>query len=194
MIRTLVALSVFAGTLFAQRNVSPEHMYHRVWAVVPLVGSGAPGDPRRPMLVPSAPTPGQVPANQGTLEQASPGQQAVTAPPDLLGFQMQLSDDGKFALVEFVFQSPLAFHNFLANAAASPTTGVRAPALQAVAADGSDLKALPANVAALKTAFESSIPGLKLFERGKATPTDILSEFRKHKASFNFSDSSVVPQ
>jgi hypothetical protein len=40
MIRKLAALSVFAGTLFAQRSVPPEYMYHHVYAVLPLVGAG----------------------------------------------------------------------------------------------------------------------------------------------------------
>src|SRR5580704_5171967 len=102
MIRTLAALSVFAVTLAAQRNVPPGNMYHRVWAVLPLVGSGAPGDPIRPMLVPPPPTPGQQAPTEATQSQAAPDQQAAIQRPDLLGFQMQLSDDGKFALVEFV--------------------------------------------------------------------------------------------
>ena len=109
MIRALVTLSVFAATLFAQRSVPVEFMYHRVWAIVPMVGSGTAADPSRPMLVPPPPTAGQQPSAER---------------PDLLGYQMQLSDNGKFALVEFVFQSPLAFHNFLVQATASPGLGV----------------------------------------------------------------------
>src|SRR6476619_1073333 len=104
MIRTLVALSVFTGTLFAQRSVPPEFMYHRVYAVVPLVGTGTPADPQRPMLVPAPQQPGQA--------------QSLSGPPELLGWQMQLSDDGKFGLVEFIFQSPIAYQSFLAKAAA----------------------------------------------------------------------------
>jgi hypothetical protein len=49
MLRKLAVLSVFAATLFV---VSPGNMYHRVYAVVPLVGSGTKADPKRPMLVP----------------------------------------------------------------------------------------------------------------------------------------------
>ena len=168
MIRTLFALSVFTGTLFAQRSVPPEYSHHHVWAVVPLIGTGTAVDPRRPMLVPA------------------PDQQPQAERPDLLSYQMQLSDDGKWALVEFVFHSPLAFHNFLVQASASPSLGVATPALQAISSDGSNLKALPANAAALTSAFEAAIPGLKLFERGKATPADILTEFRKRKANYTF--------
>lgn len=187
MIRALVTLSVFAATLFGQRSVPAEYMYHRVWAVVPLIGSGATGDPIRPMFVPSPSAPSPLAASLQTSTDPP-------APPDLLGYQMQISDDGKFALVEFVFHSPLAFHNFLAKAATAPNAGVAAPLLQAVSADGSNLSALTANVAALKTTFESSFPGLKLFERGKATPAEILTEFRKRKADYSFASGSVVSQ
>lgn len=168
MIRKLIVLSVFAATLFAQRSVPPEYAYHHVWAVVPLIGTGTDADPRRPMLVPA------------------PDQQPATERPDLLSYQMQLSDDGKWALVEFVFHSPLAFHNFLVQASASPSLGVAAPALQPISSDGSDLKALSANTAALKSAFAAAIPGLELFERGKATPADILTAFRQRKANYTF--------
>jgi hypothetical protein len=181
MIRTFAALSVFAGMLFAQRNVPPEFMYHHVWAVLPMVGAGTPDDPKHPMLIPSPVPPGQ--------------QQSQAAErPELLGWQMQMSDDGKFALAELVFQSPLAYESFLAKAAAVPGSGVSTVALQAVSADGSNVKALAANTAALKHAFEASIPGLKLFERGKASPAEILSYFRALKANFTFEGSSVRPQ
>jgi hypothetical protein len=133
------------------------------------------------MLVPATPPPGQV-------------QPQTSERPELLGWQMQMSDDGKFALVEFIFQSPLAYQSFLAKAAASPGSPARVVALQAVSANGSDLKSLAANTVALKNSFESSVPGLKLFERGKATEADILSEFRKRKANFTFEGSSVRPQ
>jgi hypothetical protein len=181
MIHKLVVLSVFTCTLFAQRSVPPEFMYHRVYAVVPLVGSGTPADPSRPMLVPAPPQPGQV-------------QSQTTEPPELLSWQMQLSDDGKFGLVEFVFQNPLAYQSFLAKAAALPGSPVRAVALQAVSTDGSNLKSLSANTAALKAAFETSVPGMKLFERGKTTEAEVLTEFRKHKANFSLTGSTVRPQ
>jgi hypothetical protein len=178
MIRKLAALSVFAATLFAQRNVSPENMYHRVYAVVPMVGAGTSADPQRPMLVPLA----------GSRQTETGGR------PDLLGYQMQLSDDGKFALVEFVFQSPISYHNFLVKAAATSSLGLAAPALPAISSDGSNLKALISNVAALKSFFESSVPGMKLMERGKVSQADILSAFSAHKANYTFGGNSVRPQ
>ena len=56
--------------------------HERVLAVVPMVGSGTPDDPRRPMY---APVPGGAPSREG-----------------IIAFTYQVSDDGKFALVEFV--------------------------------------------------------------------------------------------
>jgi hypothetical protein len=87
-------------SLFAQQPVDPGLTYHRVWAVTPLVGSGTPADPRRPLLVPAKP--------------ASPSDRS-----GLLAYSMQLSDDGNFALVEFVFASRAAFQTVLAQQAAA---------------------------------------------------------------------------
>ena len=53
MVRIVALLMLSFTALFAQNRVAPEMMYHRVWAVVPLVGKGTPDDPRRPMFVPS---------------------------------------------------------------------------------------------------------------------------------------------
>jgi len=58
-------------------------MYHRVYAVVPMVGSGKKGDPFRPMFIPTAAS-------------------AAGEHSGILSWQMQVSDDGKSALVEFV--------------------------------------------------------------------------------------------
>ena len=57
MIRTLVALSVFTGTLFAQGHVASENLYTRVLCVVPMVGTGTTADPIRPMFVRAAARP-----------------------------------------------------------------------------------------------------------------------------------------
>ena len=60
-------------------------MYHRVYARVPLVGSGKPDDPIRPMFAPTAPSKDHT---------------------GILGYSMQISDDGKWALCEFVGATP----------------------------------------------------------------------------------------
>jgi hypothetical protein len=66
-----------------QRRVDPAAMYHRVYAVVPMVGTGTKDDPFRPMFISTTPKP----AADRT---------------GILAYQMQASDDGRFALVELV--------------------------------------------------------------------------------------------
>ena len=92
MLRSVALLLLLINTLFAQNRVSPEMMYHRVWAVVPLIGSGKPDDPKRPMFVPS-------PAEQ--TAKFRKGDRS-----GIIGYSMQLSDDGQSALVEFVGATP----------------------------------------------------------------------------------------
>jgi hypothetical protein len=71
------------------RKVDPGNMYHRVYARVPLIGAGTPADPKRPMFIPA------------------PGQPTATAVhTGILAYQMQISDDGKWALCEFVGATP----------------------------------------------------------------------------------------
>jgi len=72
-------------------------MYERLMAVVPIVGKGTLDDPRRPMY---APAPSAVPA---------------TSRAGILGFSYVPSDDGKFALVEFVAQNRTAFNAILGD-------------------------------------------------------------------------------
>src|SRR5215467_11786104 len=79
-----------------QHKLSPSMTYHRVLAVTPLIGSGTAADPKRPMFVPA------------TQTQRAPNDRS-----GVLGYQIQLSDDGKFALVELVFQNPQAFQDAL---------------------------------------------------------------------------------
>jgi hypothetical protein len=70
-------------------------MYHRVYARVPLVGTGKQGDPIRPMFAPIPQT-------------ASTQKPSPTAVPHsgILGYTMIISDDGNWALCEFVGATP----------------------------------------------------------------------------------------
>jgi len=92
MLRSVALLLLLINTVFAQNRVSPQMMYHRVWAVVPLIGTGKPDDPKRPMFVPS-------PAEQ--TAKFRKGDRS-----GIIGYSMQLSDDGQSALVEFVGATP----------------------------------------------------------------------------------------
>jgi hypothetical protein len=78
------------------RRLAPENAYTRVYAIVPIVGAGTKADPRRPMFAPPPP--------------------AATAPLDrtgIIAFQFQESDDGNFALAEFVSVYPTGLASIL---------------------------------------------------------------------------------
>jgi hypothetical protein len=56
----VVCLLVVVGLAFAQQSVDPGSMYARIYAIVPMIGSGTWDDPTRPMYapVPQQMTPG----------------------------------------------------------------------------------------------------------------------------------------
>lgn len=62
-----------------------------------MVGTGKPDDPKRPAF---APRPGEVDSKSPTA---------------ILGYTYRLSDDGQWALVEFVARDRAAFRNILAD-------------------------------------------------------------------------------
>jgi len=79
-----------------QQRVDPTMSYHRVLAIVPLVGSGTSSDPRRPMF---APAPSAAPASHTGI----------------IAYQHQISDDGALSLVEFVAADRSAFAALFAS-------------------------------------------------------------------------------
>ena len=95
----LSLLCVPARELRAQPRVDARNMYERVLAVVPMVGKGTFDDPKRPMYTP---TPTEL-------------QLATTTRTGILGFAHVMSDDGNFALVEFVARDRAAFQRILAD-------------------------------------------------------------------------------
>jgi len=96
--RLITGLLMLAVVACAQRRVDPKNTYHRVICVVPLVGTGTAADPRRPQYAPP------VKAVQTAL------------PTDIIAFTQVPTDDGKFAIVEFVAQDRKAFEAILADA------------------------------------------------------------------------------
>jgi hypothetical protein len=78
--------------------VSLNNTYHRILAVVPMTGSGTAADPQRPMFAPAP--------------RAMAARPARTA---LLAWNYLSSDDGKWALVEFVAADRAAFAAILAD-------------------------------------------------------------------------------
>lgn len=156
------------------QGVSPGMRYHRVYVISPLVGAGTKTDPKRPVFAPTPPQPGSLSAAL-----------AVAPHTGLLGYQMQMSDDGTMALVEMVFSDPIAFQAVMQQELSN--RGVTAPAISPGAA--------PAAVStSLSTSLQSAVPGLQIFERGKATDSQILSAFQQYKAKFSFAGTTVRPQ
>ena len=102
-LRTILILALLillsAPLAQSQPRVDAGSMYERVVAVVPMIGSGTFADPKRPKYAPS-------PAE---LQQATATRQGI------LGFTHVLSDDGNFALVEFVARNRMAFQQILAD-------------------------------------------------------------------------------
>lgn len=94
----VLSFGALAITAYGQPRVDPRNMYERVMAIVPLVGKGTLNDPKRPMYAP-APTDVRPAVRTG-----------------ILGYNFVESDDGKFALVEFVAKDRSAFKSILADA------------------------------------------------------------------------------
>ena len=159
------------------QGVSAGRMYHRVYVVSPLVGTGRAGDPKRPVFAPAPPQP---PAKGATITPTvTPSNHA-----GLLGYQMQLSDDGKTALVEMVFSDPISFQTVMQQEASTRSISVPTTAAASPGAVSSSLT----------TALQSAVPGLQIFERGKATDAQILSVFQTYKANFSLNGTTVRPQ
>ena len=97
----ILLLTLFSAPLVqAQPPGDTRTIYERCMAVVPLVGSGtSAADPKRPMY---APTPAEI----GT---------AATTRQGILAYTFAISDDGNFALVEYVARDRSAFQQILAD-------------------------------------------------------------------------------
>jgi hypothetical protein len=80
----VVCLLASVAAAAAQHRVEAGSMYERVYAIVPMVGTGTWEDPKRPMF---APVPHRI----------TPGSRT-----GIIAFNQVQSDDGKFALIEIV--------------------------------------------------------------------------------------------
>ena len=111
MVRLPLALLIFCALAAAQHRIDPRNMYERVLAVVPLVGSGTMSDPIRPEY---APVPGASTVVQAVTT-ASGSTPVAAQRPGIIAFSYVVSDDGKFALAEFVAVDRGAFSGLLAD-------------------------------------------------------------------------------
>jgi len=102
----VLLLNVLPSNSLAQmRNTSASDQYQHVFAVVPLIGKGTGDDPKRLMFVPAE-------GIQPAVRQAG-----APLPPrsGIISYHMQISDDGAYALVEFVGISKADFKDILAT-------------------------------------------------------------------------------
>ncbi|MBZ5724832.1 MAG: hypothetical protein LAP87_07525 [Acidobacteriia bacterium] len=88
--RLLVGLLALGAVLCAQRRVDPRNTYSRAICVVPMTGCGTPANPRRPQHAPWSPS-------------------RKPSPTGIIAFSHVVSDDGRFAPVEFVAHDWAAF-------------------------------------------------------------------------------------
>ena len=104
----VVCLLAAVCSAFAQHRVDPGQMYARIYAIVPMVGSGTWDDPRRPMFAP-------IP------QQTTPGTRT-----GIIAFNHVESDDGNSALIEIVAANrpQLALIVAQIRAAATPSVQV----------------------------------------------------------------------
>jgi hypothetical protein len=93
----LLGLLLTASICAGQRKVDPRYTYVRIICVVPIVGQGTAADPKRPQYAPAA------------AVQGMPGRSGI------IGFAQQISDDGKYALVEYVARDKAAFQAILSD-------------------------------------------------------------------------------
>lgn len=95
----------------AQSRVPARNLYERVISIVPMVGSGTLDDPKRPMFAPNMQ--GIRPADYAgkTLKEHS-----ETLGNQIVEYTYELSDDGQYAIVEFVARNPQALNALLQSA------------------------------------------------------------------------------
>lgn len=118
----VVCLLVAAGSAFAQHRVDPGNMYVRIYAIVPMVGSGTWADPRRPMF---APVVQQPVADQPVAQQAGTQQTTPATRTGIIAFNSIESDDGNFALIEIVAANRKQLALITAQMTAAAVTGLQ---------------------------------------------------------------------
>lgn len=106
-VASVVCLLAIAGSAFSQQRVDAGSMYARIYAIVPMVGSGSPNDPRRPMF---APLP----------QQMTPGTRT-----GIIAFNHVESDDGNSALIEIVAANRPQLALIVGQINAAAVTGVQ---------------------------------------------------------------------
>lgn len=92
----ILAFALVVCSLTAQHRVDSRQIHERLIAVVPMIGAGTFADPRRPLF--------------------TPAQMAEPSSSGIIAFHAEVSDDGRYAVVEFVARDRAAFGQILADA------------------------------------------------------------------------------
>jgi hypothetical protein len=108
---TLLLLTLLLP-LSSQQPVSMRNTHERVVAIVPMIGTGTDDDPRRPMF---APLMAEMVAPASARRAAVADKPTVGAKPTgrIIAYTCKPSDDGRFALVEFVATDRAALEGIL---------------------------------------------------------------------------------
>ena len=91
----VVCLLALTKVSTAQPRVDPRNMFERVIAIVPLIGSGTPEDPKRPMYTPA------------------PSEINPASRTGIIAFTWVPTDDGHRAIVEFVARDRASLRQIL---------------------------------------------------------------------------------
>lgn len=108
LFRLSLSFALFSALSSAQmrHTAAASDLNHHIFVIAPLQGKGTPADPIRPMFVPV----------QGFRPGvATSGASGIISRTGILGYHTQISDDGKFALVEFVAATRTDFKDILAT-------------------------------------------------------------------------------
>lgn len=116
MRKSCVAIALFIAfsglTARAQQPLSQSRRYDRILCVVPMIGKGTWDDPRRPMFTPTRSERSQ---RESLLLIAPRNEKIAALNTEIVGYRYEVSDDGRFALVEFQARSARAFDHILAR-------------------------------------------------------------------------------
>jgi hypothetical protein len=95
--RAILVLLLLPSIGLTQHKVDPRNTYQRLICVVPMTGTGTAADPKRPAYAPTTPA------------------SAAARQTGIIAYSQQTSDDGRFALVEYVAKDRSAFAPILAD-------------------------------------------------------------------------------
>ena len=104
-IRLLSVLLFLCLSLAAQLQVDRRNLHERIFAVVPIIGTGTAEDPFRPAHTPAPPP----------LDAQTGAPQAQAPSEGIIGYSMVRTDDGKHAIVQLVARDRSAFKDLLTD-------------------------------------------------------------------------------